>query len=118
MLDILDICDLIVCWDGLTSHLHVLGHDEFGRLMKVLVPVKLLNLLQVVVACSVVVVLVLPYPELGRPMQSDALDTNFQHACQESIAFQYFYYPYLLPLPKLSPRFQETHSLLRFEAHK
>jgi hypothetical protein len=77
MLDILDICDLIVCWDGLTSHLHVLGHDEFGRLMKVLVPVKLLNILQVVVACSVVVVLVLPYLELGRPIQSDALDTNF-----------------------------------------
>jgi hypothetical protein len=104
MLDILDICDLIVCWDGLTSHLHVLGHDEFGRLMKVLVPVKLLNILQVVVACSVVVVLVLPYPELGRPMQSDALDTNFQHACQESIAFPYFL-PYLSPAsPKVESK--------------
>jgi hypothetical protein len=67
MLDFLDICDLIVCRDGLTWHLHVLGHDEFGRLMKVLVPVTLLNILQVVVACSVFVVLVLPYLELGRP---------------------------------------------------
>ena len=117
MLDILDICDLIVCWDGLTSHLHVLGHDQFRRLMKVLVPVTLLNILQVVVACGVVVVLILPCLELGRPMQSDTLDTNFNTRVKSQYAFQYFYYPYLLPLPKLSPRFQEAHSLLRFEAH-
>ena len=52
MLDFLDICDLIVCWDRLASHLHVLSHDEFGRLMKVLVPVTLLNILEVVI-CSV-----------------------------------------------------------------
>jgi hypothetical protein len=71
-------CDLIVCWDRLTSHLHVLAHDEFHRLTKVLAPVTLLNILQVVVACSVVAVHVLQYLELGRPMRSDTLNINFK----------------------------------------
>jgi len=39
----LDICDLIICWDRLTLHFHVLGHDEFGRLIKYLVPVTPFN---------------------------------------------------------------------------
>ena len=76
MLDFLDIWDLIVCWDRLASHLHVLSHDEFGRLMKVLVPVTLLNILEVIIG-SVFILLVLPCLELGRLMQSDILDPIF-----------------------------------------